>query len=103
MLRSVPGSPRAIRLVAVIVLIMTMLCVSAASVSPSHTHLNEPVDRCDVCYTAHLAAQQVAVVQVIHSLEVQSFLPPSVAILHVETRDILALLPRGPPSFLNLA
>jgi hypothetical protein len=53
-----------------------------------------------VCYTAHLAAQQVAVVQVIHALELQSFLSPAVAIQRLESRGILALLTRGPPTIL---
>lgn len=98
MLRSVPRALRAIRIVAVILAIAAMLCVSAASVSAAHAHENEPVGRCDVCYTAHLAAQQVVVVQIIHALELQSFLAPPVAIQPVESRGILALLTRGPPS-----
>jgi len=100
MLRSVPRAPRALRMVVVILAIAAMLCVSAASVSAAHTHQNEPVGRCDVCYTAHLAAQQVAVVQVIHALELQSFLSPAVAIQRLESRGILALLTRGPPTIL---
>jgi hypothetical protein len=100
MLRSFPRSPRALRILAVIFAITAMLCVSAASVSPTHTHLKEPVGRCDVCFTAHLVAQQAAVVQVVHALELQSFLAPPVAIQRVEPRGILALLTRGPPSSL---
>ena len=100
MLRSFPRAPRALRILAVILAIAAMLCVSAASVSPAHTHLKEPVGSCDVCYTAHLAARQVAVVQVIHALELQSFLASPAAIQRVESRGILALLTRGPPSSL---
>lgn len=87
-------------MVAVIFAVAAMLCVSAASVSPSHTHLKEPVGSCDICYTAHLVAQQIAVVQVIHAPELQSFLAPPDAIRRIESPGIIALLTRGPPSSL---
>lgn len=77
-----------------------MLCVSAASVSAAHTHLKEPIGSCDVCYTAHMAARQIAVTQIVHSLELQSFLAPPAAIQYVESRGVLSLLTRGPPSSL---
>jgi hypothetical protein len=86
--------------VVVILAIAAMLCVSAASVSPAHSHLNSAADHCDVCYTAHMAAQQVAVIQVVHSLELQSFLAPPEAFQRVESRGVLTLLTRGPPSSL---
>jgi len=100
MLRSVPGAPRAPRIFVVILAIMAMLCVSAASASPAHTHLTGPADRCDICVTAHLASQQATVIQVVHALALQSFLPPPAAVLSVQTLRILALLTRGPPSSL---
>ena len=100
MLRLVPGAPRLSRIVIVILAIAAMLCVTAASVSPAHTHLNSAADHCDVCYTAHMAAQQVAVVAVAHSLELQSYLAPPEAFQSVESRGILALLTRGPPASL---
>jgi hypothetical protein len=98
MLCSVPEKHRLSRIVVVILAITAMLCLSAASVSPAHTHLNSAADHCDVCYTAHMAAQQVAVIQVVHSLELQNFLTPPEAFQHVESRGILALLTRGPPA-----
>ena len=91
---------RALRLLTVILAITAMLCVSAASVSAAHSHLKEPVDRCNVCYTAHLAAQQVAAIQVTHSLQLQSFLALPEAIQYVESRGVLTILTRGPPSSL---
>ena len=100
MLRLVPGAPRAYRVLAVILAIAAMLCVSAASVSPAHAHLNAPADRCDVCYTAHMAVQQVAAIQVIHALQLQNYLAPLAAVQRPELRGILALLTRGPPSSL---
>jgi hypothetical protein len=100
MLRLVPGAPRAPRIFAVILAIAAMLCVSVASASPAHTHLKDPADRCDICVTAHLTAHQVAVIQVVHALERQSFLAPPAAIQRTESRGILALLTRGPPSSL---
>ncbi len=100
MLRSVTGALRAPRIFAVILAITAMLCVSAASASPAHTHLTGPADHCDICVTAHLASQQATVIQVVHALELQSFLPPAAVIRRTELRRILALLTRGPPSSL---
>jgi hypothetical protein len=100
MLRLVSGKSRALRILAVIFAITAILCVSAASVSAAHTHIKEPVDRCDVCYTAHLTAQRVAVIQVVHELQLQRFLAPPERIQHVESRGVIALLTRGPPSSL---
>ena len=97
---SVPGKPRLSRIVVVILAIAAMLGVSAASLSAAHAHLNSPADHCDICCTAHMAAQQVAVVQVVHSPELQSFLAPPEAVERVESRSILALLTRGPPASL---
>ncbi len=102
---SVPGKPvlvkpRLSRIVVAILAIAAMLCVSAASVSPAHTHLDSAADHCDVCFTAHMAAPQVAVIQVVHSLELQSFLSPPEAVQRVESRSILAFLTRGPPASL---
>lgn len=100
MLRSVSGKSRTLRVLAVVLAIAAILCVSAASVSAAHTHLKEPVDRCDVCYTAHLTAQRAVVIQVVHELQLQSFLAPPEGIHHVESRGVIALLTRGPPSSL---
>jgi hypothetical protein len=47
-----------------------------------------------------MAAQQVAVIAVVHSLELQSFLAPPEAFQRVESRGVIALLTRGPPSSL---
>jgi hypothetical protein len=84
----------------VILAIAVMLCVSAASVSPAHVHLNSPADRCDICVSAHMAVQQVAVIRVVHTLELQSFLAPPQALEHFDSPRILTLLTRGPPSAL---
>ena len=100
MLRSVPGPPRITRIALVILAIAAMLCVSAASVSPAHAHLNAPADQCDICTTAHMAVEQVAFIQAVHALELQSFLAPPPAAERFESRRILALLTRGPPSTL---
>jgi hypothetical protein len=100
MLYALAGAPRALRATFVMLAITAMLCVSAASVSAAHTHLKEPVDRCDICCTAHLVAQQVAVIQVIHALELQSILSRYVAVRRIESRGVLSLLTRGPPSAL---
>ena len=80
MLRLVSGKSRALRILAVIFAITAILCVSAASVSAAHTHIKEPVDRCE--------------------LQLQRFLAPPERIQHVESRGVIALLTRGPPSSL---
>ena len=100
MFRNLLRAPNALRVVTVILTIAAMLCVSAASLSAAHTHVNEPVGSCSVCYTAHQAAQQISVVQVIHAPELQSILAPSVSIQQIDSRGVLALLTRGPPSSL---
>jgi hypothetical protein len=93
----VSGLRNALRKVSVILAIVAMLCVSAASVSAAHSHLKEPVDRCSVCSTAHLAARQIAVIQIHHSLELQSFLAPAVNFQRIENLGVLSILTRGPP------
>lgn len=100
MLRELSSRSRALRIVAVIFAITAMLCVSAASVSAAHTHLKEPVDRCGVCQTAHLATQQVAIVQILHGPELQNLLTPQTAVQRVESTGIFTSLSRGPPSSL---
>ena len=100
MLRPAPGQPRLSRIIVVSIAFAAMLFISAASVSSAHTHLNSAADHCDVCFTAHMAAEQVAVVQVIHSLQLQSFLAPPEALQRVESRSIVAALTRGPPASL---
>jgi hypothetical protein len=84
----------------VIFAITALLCVSAASVSAAHAHPNRPDDSCNVCSTAHMAARQVAVIQLIHAPELQSFLPLPVAIETPESGRVLSTLTRGPPSSL---
>ena len=100
MLPSVIRGLRSLRIVTVIFALAAMLCVTAASVSPAHTHLKDPAGRCDICVTAHLASRQVAVVQVVHALALQSLLVAPVAIQRVESRVVLSTLTRGPPSSL---
>jgi hypothetical protein len=94
------GKPRLSRIVVVILAIAAMLCITAASVSSAHTHLNSAADHCDICCTVHMAAQQVAVIQVVHSLQLQGFLAAPEAVQRVESRNILAVLTRGPPASL---
>jgi hypothetical protein len=97
MLRVFFSTLHTFRTVSVLLAIVAMLCVSAASVSAAHTHLKDPVDSCDVCCTAHMAARQVAEIQVIHAPQIQSILPPPAAIQAVESRGVLSKLTRGPP------
>jgi hypothetical protein len=91
---------RTFRMAAVIFAITALLCVSAASVSAAHAHPNKPDDTCNVCSTAHMAARHVAVIQLVHAPELQSILPPPVAIQTQESGRILSTLTRGPPSLL---
>jgi hypothetical protein len=100
MLRVAFSSIRAFRTIAVILAVASMLCVSAASVSAGHTHAKQPIDQCSVCYTAHMAVQQVAFIQAVHAPELQSLLSMPVAIESVESHGVLAFLNRGPPSAL---
>jgi hypothetical protein len=100
MLRTVLGVRRALQMVAVILAITAMLSVSAASASAAHAHVKGPFGRCDVCSTAHQAAQQIIVVQVVHAPNLHSRMAQPVAIQRVESRRVLTLLSRGPPSAL---
>ena len=103
MLRAVVGVPRALQIVSVILAITAMLSVSAASVSAAHTHVKGPFGRCDVCSTAHQAAQQSVVVQVVRAPNLHSRMAQPVAIQRVDSRSVLTLLTRGPPSALLTA
>ena len=98
--RLVPGANRTARTLLVILAIAAMLCVSVVAVSPSHAHLTSPADQCNICATAHMAVQQVVAIQVVHNLELRSFLPPRAALARFQSRSVLVLLTRGPPSSL---
>lgn len=100
MLREFLRKACALRSLTVVLAITAMLSVSAASVSVAHTHLKEPVDRCNVCQTAHLATQQIIVVQIIHGPELQSLFAPQATIQRVDSRSVFTSLTRGPPSSL---
>jgi hypothetical protein len=91
---------RTLRAAVVIFAITALLCVSAASVTAAHSHPNKPDDSCNVCSTAHMAARHVAVIQLVHTPEVQSILPLPVAIQTQESGGVLSTLSRGPPSSL---
>jgi hypothetical protein len=97
---SVPGKRRISRIIVVFLAIAAMLGVSAASLSAAHAHLNSAADQCDICHSAHMAAQQVAVIHAVHTLELQSFLAPPEAVQRVESRGFRILLTRGPPASL---
>jgi hypothetical protein len=97
MVRVVSGTLRTLRIFAVIVAIVSMLSVSAASVSAAHTHLKEPVDQCNVCHTAHMTVRQVAVIQIVHALELESVLSLPVTGRFPESPGISSRLTRGPP------
>ena len=91
--------PRKMRIVAVFLALTAMLCVSAASFSAAHAHhLNQPADRCSVCYTAHMTASEVAVIHVIHAPEARSFESPLAAVTDFQTRTVHSSFTRGPPS-----
>ena len=100
MLRQAQDRPRPIRQIALVFAMLAMLLVAVASASPAHTHLNSAADRCDICSAAHMAAQQVATVQVFHSLEIRNFIAAPEAVQRVESRSVLALVTRGPPASL---
>lgn len=103
MLRTVLGVPRTLQIVSVILAITAMLCVSAVSVSAAHTHVKGPFVRCDVCSTAHQAAQQIIVAEVVHAPNLHSRMAQPVALQRLESRSILTVLTRGPPSALLTA
>jgi len=87
-----------LRILAVVLALGAMMSVSAASLTPAHNHLNTAGDHCDVCITAHMAAREVAVIQVVHAPVLQSFLAPVDAVQSVVSRSVLSSLTRGPPS-----
>ena len=78
--------------------ITALLVVS--SVSASHAHLNRADDACAVCSTAHMAARDVATIQLVHAPQVQSILPLPVVIQAEESAALLSVLTRGPPTSL---
>ena len=98
MLRSFRSAPRVLRILAVILALGAMMSVSAASLTSAHNHSNTASDHCDVCITAHMAASEVAIIQVVHAPVLQSFLAPVDTIQLFESRSVLSTLTRGPPS-----
>lgn len=97
MFRAVLAASRALRVFSAILAIAAMLCVLAASVSAAHTHVKEPVGRCDVCSAAHQTAQRIAVIQVVHAPALHSRMAQPVAAPRVESHSVLTLHTRGPP------
>lgn len=94
---SATGAARGLRFMVVLLAVLAMLGVSAASVSSEHSHLRGPSDRCDVCVAAHMSASPAVVSPVLHAPEpVRSFASLPV-VLRANSRSVLTLVTRGPP------
>ena len=90
--------PRKLRIAALLLAIFAMLGVSFASDSAEHLHLKTPVNGCDVCLTAHIAAEQV---HAVHSLPAPELRWNLVLATSLDGYNALAsatFLTRGPPS-----
>jgi hypothetical protein len=62
--------PRALKVCVLLAAIFATLAVSAASASAAHSHPDSPKG-CDLCFTAHLAAQGIPAVHPVHAPEIQ--------------------------------
>jgi hypothetical protein len=78
--------------------LFAMLGVTAVSTTPAHLHLNSSPNRCDLCFTAHVAAVQAPAAQPVHGLELngRAILPA----LYSSYRSVFSQpsSSRGPPS-----
>ena len=62
--------------------------------------LKDSNNGCDICATAHMAARQVHVIQLVHAPNLRAILPPAVVIQPVESRGIRPEFGRSTPSSL---
>jgi hypothetical protein len=85
--------------VAVLVLaLFAMLGVTAVSTTPAHLHLNSSPNRCDLCFTAHVAAVQAPNVQPVHGLVLNGRAVVLAPYLSYHSIDSRLSSSRGPPS-----
>lgn len=89
---------RTLRITALLVAIFALLGVSFAAESPEHLHLKSPVNSCDVCLTAHAAAEQVRTVHVLPAPELRWHTVLAVTDDGYETHSGPVFLTRGPPA-----
>lgn len=79
--------------------LVAMLGVVAASSTPAHLHLNSPASRCDLCFTAHISVVQSPVAHFVPHMELQRELVTAEVHSGYRSIDSGAIALRGPPSF----
>jgi hypothetical protein len=90
--------PKKLRALVLVLALVAMLGVSAASTTPAHFHLNSSPNRCDLCFTAHVSAMESPAVQPVHGLEVNG--PAALLLPYFGYRPFSSQpsCSRGPPS-----
>jgi hypothetical protein len=90
--------PKRLKIAVLLLALVAMLGVSAASNSPAHFHLNSSANRCDLCFTAHMVGVQSPGVQPVHCPEISGRVALLLPYFGYDLSSIRALSSRGPPS-----
>jgi hypothetical protein len=91
--------PKTFRTLVLLLALAAVLGMTAVSTSPAHFHLNSSQNRCELCFTAHMAAVQSPSAQPIHGLEISgraTLLLPYSGYHSIKSQPSFS---RGPPSF----
>ncbi len=97
--------PNRLRTIVLLLALVAMLGVSAASATPAHFHADSSGDssgssgnRCDLCFTAHMSVVQSPAVQPIHGIELQGRVPVVLPFFGYRPYRGRTACSRGPPS-----
>jgi hypothetical protein len=89
---------RSVKVCALLLALVALLAVSAASDSPAHFHDKQQPSNCDLCYVAHFAACGTPVVQPLHAPSLEGRAAPVAAFFSYEQVLGNPACSRGPPS-----
>ena len=91
--------PRALKVFVLLLAILATLGVSFASASPAHSHLNSSARGCDICLTAHLAADETPAIQPVNGPVLLGRTTLELPLVNYQPYAGQPCCSRGPPSF----
>src|SRR5947208_478577 len=96
--------PGKFRFFVLLIAIAAVLGVATASASPAHFHANPPANGCDLCFAAHVASLEAAIIAAVaHAPLWHGHITVCSPISGYQLFHSKASLTRGPPSSTVLA
>lgn len=89
---------RALKTFVLLVALAAMLGVASASVTPAHWHHDSAPGRCDLCFTAHVAAFESSSVDGLPEPEVSGQVAITVLFFGYKPATAVSSSSRGPPA-----